>query len=200
MQSVTKYIESAQRVLIENPVLAGGLTGGLLLATLACCRSKHLKVNPAQCIVVITGCDTGFGLMTSQKLSKMGFLVVAACLTTEGVERLQGEVALAIQCNVMKQDDIVRLAEKTKELAAAKKAKVWTVVNNAGIGDGGGADRISSAAIRRVMEVNFFGTFEVTRAFLPLLKQCRDSRIINISSMAGLMGSSRMSVYCGKFR
>lgn len=198
MQSVTKYAESVQKVLIENPLLAGGLVGGVMVAAFAWCRPKHLQINPAQCIVVITGCDSGFGMMTCRKLSTMGYQVVAACLTTAGVEQLQGVAGLAIQCNVTKQEDIDRLTEKTRELAAASNAKVWAVVNNAGIADGGGADRISSALIRRVMEVNFFGVFEVTRAFLPLLKLCKDSRIINISSTAGLMGSIRRSSYCGK--
>jgi short-subunit dehydrogenase len=50
------------------------------------------------------------------------------------------------------------------------------------------------------MEVNFFALFEVTRAFLPILKKVKDSRIINICSAAGFTGSYQAGVYCGKFR
>jgi NAD(P)-dependent dehydrogenase (short-subunit alcohol dehydrogenase family) len=160
---------------------------------------RSLKVKPQECIIVITGCDTGFGLMSCHRLSKLGYLVVAACLQAQSVESLRGVVALPVQCDVTKEADIRNLVQKTEELARSRNARVWTVVNNAGIANSGCIDWVPSASCRKVMEVNFFALFEVTRAFLPLLKKVKDSRIINISSAAGFSGSYQMGVYCGEY-
>ena len=162
------------------------------------CPKRRVSIVPGQSIIVITGCDSGFGLMSCKKLSSMGYLVVAACLQDKSVEALKGIAALPIQCDITKDADLQRLVKKTKELAAAKNARVWAIVNNAGIATSGNVDLVSTKACRQVMEVNFFALFEVTRAFLPLLKQTKNSRIINISSGAGLSGFYNMGMYCGE--
>jgi hypothetical protein len=56
-------------------------------------RNKKISRHPAETIVVITGCDSGFGEMTSRALTKLGYKVVSACLTDEGVQRLQNVVS-----------------------------------------------------------------------------------------------------------
>ena len=91
------------------------------------------------------------------------------------------------------------LAQKTEDLMLRLNARLWAVVNNAGVANSGNIDWIPSASCRKVMEVNFFALFEVTRAMLPLLKRTKDSRVINISSAAGFSASYQMGVYCGKF-
>jgi NAD(P)-dependent dehydrogenase (short-subunit alcohol dehydrogenase family) len=199
MESVARYIESAKLHVLEHPLQAAAASVALLGATHYLFGSpRSLTVNPQECIIVITGCDTGFGLMSCHRLSKLGYLVVAACLQAQSVEALSGVVALPIQCDVTKEADIRNLVQKTEELARSRNARVWTLVNNAGIAKGGCIDWIPSAACRQVMEVNFFALFEVTRAFLPLLKKVKDSRIINICSAAGFTGSYQAGVYCGK--
>jgi len=197
----SRYLEKAKLYSQENPVHAGAAALAILgSAYLLLCPKRKVNIVPGQNIIVITGCDSGFGLMTSKKLSAMGYLVVAACLQDKSVEALKGVVALPIQCDITKDADVQRLLQKTKELAAAKNARVWAVVNNAGIGNSGNVDLVSSKACRLVMEVNFFALFEVTRAFLPLLKLTKNSRIINISSAAGFTGSYQLGVYCGEFQ
>lgn len=54
--------------------------------------SGKAAVDPSKQIVVITGCDSGFGEMTSRRLAVMGYHVVSACLTEEGMARLKGVV------------------------------------------------------------------------------------------------------------
>jgi 3-hydroxybutyrate dehydrogenase len=114
------------------------------------------------------------------------------------VVELESTVALSVQCDITKEADLHLLVTKVEALAKSHSARLWAVVNNAGVANSGNLDLVSSKACRQVMEVNFFALFEVTRAFLPLLKQTKDSRVINISSAAGLTGSYQMGVYCGK--
>jgi hypothetical protein len=151
-------------------------------------------------VVVITGCDTGFGLLAAQELHKQGYLVVAACLTADGCARLAGKVTKAVQCDVTSQDSLDNLAREVQNLltSTGKSNKLWAVINNAGIGLGGNIDWLTMAATRQVLEVNFFGAVATTKSFLPLLKRCKDSRIVNISSLAGLSGAQMLSAYCGK--
>lgn len=158
---------------------------------------KTIKINPAQNIVAITGCDSGFGLGVAQKLSAQGYKVVAGCLTQEGVARLNGVVALAIQCDVTKNSDITAFAEAIERYADETGTRLWAVVNNAGIPPGGLIDYISESTHRRVFEVNYFGTVAVIKELLHLLKKTKNSRIINVSSAAGIAGLPGGGPYCG---
>jgi hypothetical protein len=57
-------------------------------------RNKKVSLRPAENIIVITGCDSGFGEMTSRALAKLGFKVVSACLTDDGIQRLKNVVSI----------------------------------------------------------------------------------------------------------
>lgn len=153
------------------------------------------KITAKKNVVVITGCDTGFGEATSIRLSQMGFHVISACYSKEGAARLKDIVALAVQCDVTKEEDISSLVEQTATLLETKKLKLWGLVCNAGIGNSGAVDWISSSTFRRVLEVNLFGVVNVTKAFLPLLKQTRGARIVNLSSVAGFLPAPMMAAY-----
>jgi NAD(P)-dependent dehydrogenase (short-subunit alcohol dehydrogenase family) len=156
----------------------------------------HFNLEKEKCIVVITGCDSGFGLATAQKLHNLGYIVIAACLTSAGVDNLAGKVSLAVQCDVTKSADIADLLKATSKVVNTKNAKLWAIVNNAGIAPCGFLDWMDLSHFRKVMDVNFFAVVEMIKAFLPLLKQVKDSRIINVSSMAGLTGPVAFGAYC----
>jgi short-subunit dehydrogenase len=79
-----------------------------------------------------------------------------------------------------------------------KNLKLWGVVNNAGIVIGAFVDWASMASFRKVFEVNFFGAVVLTKLLLPLLKRTRNSRVINVSSMAGFLGGPGFSSYSCK--
>ena len=199
METVTRYIESAKNFALDNPVqVAAASVVAMGALQLLSCYQMHMHVNPQKSIIVITGCDSGFGLMSCKKLSSMGYLVVAACLQEQSVEALKSIAALPIQCDITKPDDIARLVRETETLARQTNGRVWTLVNNAGIANSGCVDWVPMSACRKVFEVNFFALFEVTQAFLPLLKKTKNSRVINISSAAGFSGSFQMGVYCGE--
>ena len=150
--------------------------------------SRRIPLN-SQMVVVITGCDSGFGLLACSRLAKEGVKVVAACLTSDGCKKVsEGSTTVkAVQCDVTKEEDVDRLVTETKKvLAGDEKLCFWAVVNNAGVAPLGYCDWLSLSTFRLAMEVNYFGTVMVTKAFLPLLKQTKQSRIINLSSIAGI--------------
>jgi NAD(P)-dependent dehydrogenase (short-subunit alcohol dehydrogenase family) len=62
----------------------------------------------------------------------MGFHVISGCYSEEGAARLKDSVALAVVCDVTKEDDIAALVEASAQLLAAKKLKLWGLVCNAG--------------------------------------------------------------------
>lgn len=146
-------------------------------------------------VVVITGCDSGFGELSSRRLAQMGYKVISGCISADGVERLKDTVALALVCDVTNEKDIQQLALQTEQYLATHDCKLWGLVNNAGIGNGGLVDVLPMETMRKVMEVNFFGVVSVTKAMLPMLKQSKDSRIVNISSIAGFLSAPCMSAY-----
>jgi dehydrogenase/reductase SDR family member 9 len=157
---------------------------------------RNAEINPAEQVVVITGCDSGFGMMAAVQLSKFRFRVIAGCLTEKGCENISAKVALAVKCDVTKEEDITRLAKEAASYCASNACKVWAVVNNAGIGPGGCMDWYSMEMYRKLLEVNLFGLIGVTKAFLPLLKRNPGARYINLSSLAGIVGGSKMTAYC----
>lgn len=154
---------------------------------------KHLETS--ELAVVITGCDTGFGNLLAKELHSLGFKVVATFLTEEGMKSLQNHVDLALKCDVTIDSDIEKLYKATDEFLNTKNLKLWAVVNNAGVGMGGYLDWLSLARFKFIMEVNFFGVLKVTKAMLPLLKRTKESRIITLSSVAGVIGGPGFGGY-----
>lgn len=119
-----------------SPRVAAFTAGvGLLLYPLLR-QQRQLRVDPSRCIVVLTGCDSGFGNMAARQLARGGHLVVAGCLTAAGAEQLkqlEPAVTATVICDVTKQDHIDRLYATVEQLLQAdKERRLWAVVNNAG--------------------------------------------------------------------
>jgi NAD(P)-dependent dehydrogenase (short-subunit alcohol dehydrogenase family) len=74
--------------------------------------------------------------------------------------------------------------------------KLDAVVHNAGVAAAGALEDVPEAEIRRVMETNFFGVVELTRAILPTFRGQASGRIVIVSSEAGFMGQPTNSIYC----
>jgi NAD(P)-dependent dehydrogenase (short-subunit alcohol dehydrogenase family) len=156
---------------------------------------SKVQIDCERHAVVITGCDSGFGEMTSRRLQIQGFHVITVCITPEGAQRLTGVVSLSIVGDVTKEKDIANLVTQVEDYLGAKKVKLWGVVCNAGIGNSGAVDWMSTQTFRKVIEVNFFGVVNVTKALLPLLKKNKGSRIVNLSSVAGFLSAPMMAAY-----
>lgn len=94
---------------------------------------KSINIVPSRSIVVITGCDTGFGELASHQLASMGYQVVSVCLTEEGAQRLSRVCALSLKCDVTNDNDVKKLSEAVTRLCDQSNHRLWCVINNAGI-------------------------------------------------------------------
>ncbi|CAH2324627.1 corticosteroid 11-beta-dehydrogenase isozyme 2 [Pelobates cultripes] len=132
-------------------------------------------------------CDSGFGKATAETLHSMGFKVIASVLNLEspGAKDLQKSCSkrmTLIQMDLTKTEDI----QKAQQIIRMQTADtgLWALVNNAGYcAHFGDAELTLESTYRACMEVNFFGTVEITKALLPLIRYAK-GRIVTVSSPA----------------
>jgi NAD(P)-dependent dehydrogenase (short-subunit alcohol dehydrogenase family) len=151
-------------------------------------------INPHGKYVLISGCDTGFGNGLAIELDKQGFNVLAGVYNPDNKDSLTkilSSRATVFQLDVTRKEDI----DAAYEMIRTKTQVLHALVNNAGIGAGGLIDWISVEFMRKMMDVNFFGHVAMTKKFLPLLIAKRDSRVVNICSVAGYLTKPGMSAY-----
>ncbi|KAF9100207.1 Retinol dehydrogenase 5 [Mortierella sp. GBA35] len=154
--------------------------------------------NSANLVVVITGCDTGFGAEIVQELyQRGGYTVYATCLTEKAVEAYKAKQSSrirAIQLDVTNQTDVDRLRAQIENECPQG---VYCVLNNAGIYAGGFFDFASEDSFQKIMDVNYMGIIRITKAMLPSLrvyaksrhtpqgKRLPRARLLTITSVAG---------------
>ncbi|MBI2542269.1 3-oxoacyl-ACP reductase FabG [Candidatus Woesearchaeota archaeon] len=151
-------------------------------------------------VAVVTGSDRGIGKGIAIALAKEGCKVVVnsykeseeAKNTVEEIKKL-GNDAIFVKANVTREADIKNLIEKVAE----KFGKLDIMVNNAGILVNGTVETLTEQDWDRQMSVNLKGVFFGTKhAVLQMKKNGVKGRIINVSSIAGLVGFPGISAYC----
>ncbi len=144
--------------------------------------------------VVITGASSGIGRSAALEFARRGANLVIAARRAEQLEDVARECrALGAKCtpvvaDVTKRDDCERLLRDAGD--------VDVLVNNAGFAI---FDAIESARpddLESMMQTNYFGTVWCTQAALPNMLARRNGTIVNVSSIAGIMGYARMGGYC----
>lgn len=148
-------------------------------------------------VVLITGCSSGFGLHTAAHLAARGCKVIATMRNLEKQSALLSEVQRrGCTVDVMRLDvtDKTTIRNTIKQIAA-KHGYVDALVNNAGCGLGGFFEDLTESEIRQLMDINFFGVQNVTREVIPLMRQRKKGKIINISSVSGFSTSPGFGAY-----
>ena len=150
--------------------------------------------NATHRIWFITGCSTGFGRELAEQLLERGDKVVATARKPAQIAEFQAkypETALVVALDVTDPASV----EAAKDAALAKFGHVDVLVNNAGYGIAGAIEEASEAEFMPVFETNVFGLIRVTRAFLPQFRKQRSGNIVNLSSIAGLIGGAGWGFY-----
>ncbi|XP_008939719.1 PREDICTED: corticosteroid 11-beta-dehydrogenase isozyme 2, partial [Merops nubicus] len=138
--------------------------------------------------LALAGCDSGFGQATARHLDAMGFRVFASVLDPQGpgaqeLRRSCSPKLTLLQMDLTKPEDIQRVLQHIQ--AHTNSTGLWGLVNNAGFNDTiADAELSPLGKFRTCMEVNFFGSLELTKGLLPLLRSA-GGRIVTVSSPAG---------------
>ena len=148
--------------------------------------------------VLITGTATGLGLETAVYLAERGFRVYASMPDLGERDALETAAARrGVKLEVLELDITDRAGiSKAVSTVVEQSGGIYGLVNNAGIALRGYFEDLSEEEIRRVFEVNVFGTMAVTRAVLPPMRAARRGRIVITTSVGGRIGSLAVSAYC----
>jgi 3-oxoacyl-[acyl-carrier protein] reductase len=148
-------------------------------------------------VAIVTGAGQGIGQGVALKLAASGAHVVAcdlneqSALQTAGQVESMGSKALGLRTNVADRTDVLHLVETTM----AEFGRIDILVNNAGIARDGLLIRMSDDDFDRVLKVNLYGAFYFCRAAGRIMAKQRSGRIINMSSVIGVMGNPGQANY-----
>jgi NAD(P)-dependent dehydrogenase (short-subunit alcohol dehydrogenase family) len=138
--------------------------------------------------VLITGCSSGFGLLTALEFARKGDHVFATMRnTSKAGELTKARDAEKLAIDVL-QLDLLDPASITKAVADAEKAgPIDVLVNNAGMELRSPIETAHEDEVRAQFETNVFGTLRVTHAVLPKMRARRSGTIVNLSSIGGIV-------------
>jgi len=146
---------------------------------------------------VITGAAGGIGRAIALSLARRGCHLALADIDEAGLAQSQAQAA-AFGVRVSRHRLDVAVPEDVAALPAqvlSAHGRVDLLVNNAGVALGGYFDQVSETDFDWVMEINFHGVVRMTRAFLPQLVASDDARIVNLSSVFGLISPPGQCAY-----
>ena len=141
---------------------------------------SYLKQNETMKKVLITGANKSIGFETAKQLLDLGYYVYLGSRDLkkgeEAARQLQSANVQAIQIDISNSQSIAEARKNIGELDV--------LINNAGISGGFPQSAITTgvAVMREVFDTNYFGTIQVTQAFIDLLKKSPEPRIVNVTS------------------
>ncbi|MBL0457827.1 SDR family oxidoreductase [Aeromonas enteropelogenes] len=142
--------------------------------------------------VLITGCSSGIGLAAAKALGEHGFTVIASARKAEDVTRLQQAGLLAVQLDLADPASIEQGAGAALALAGGR---LYGLFNNGAYGQPGALEDLPTEALREQFETNLFGWHHLIRQVLPAMLAAREGRIVQNSSVLGLVAMKYRGAY-----
>jgi len=143
-----------------------------------------MTVADANRAVLVTGCSSGIGHCLATGLAARGYRVFASARDPEDVRRLQADGLEALQLDLA---DPVSIEAAFAALRVATGERLLALINNAAYGQPGAVEDLATDVLRRQFETNLFGTHELTRLAIPLMRAQGHGHIIQVSSILGLV-------------
>ncbi len=141
----------------------------------------------------ITGGGTGIGLAAARVLAEQGVRLTLAARNFERVEEAASTLdANAVSVDVSNETSV----EAAIDAARSRFGGIDILINNAGITPSAPLHKTSLAMWNEVLAINLTGAFLCTRAALPDMIERKWGRVVNVASIAGLMGDMYISAYC----
>lgn len=142
--------------------------------------------------VLVTGASSGIGRAAALHLADLGMKVYAGVRREEDARALEADGPVtAVRLDVTSADEVAAVTGRIEA-----EGGLNGLVNNAGVYLGGALELMSDEEIESTFAVNVVGLLRVTRACLPMLRQ-GSGRIVNVSSISGLVALPGVSVYAG---
>ena len=139
-----------------------------------------------QQVIIITGASSGFGKATAEMLAAKGNTVYGLCR-----REMQDSNIKYRQCDVRNREQIATVVAQI----IAEQGRVDVLINNAGMGIGGALELATEEEIDLQMGTNFMGCVNMCQAVLPYMRKQRSGKIINLSSIGGVMGLPYQGFY-----
>ncbi len=148
-------------------------------------------------VALVTGASQGIGAACAKALAREGAIVVCTSRRTDALSEVAAAIAATGGRAVVKALDVTDpiAAQQVIECVAAELGGLHILVNNAGITDDQLFVRMKLESWRKVMATNLDGVFNVTHPAARVMLKQREGRIINISSVVGLMGNPGQANY-----
>lgn len=140
--------------------------------------------SSAEKTVLITGCSSGIGYCVAKGLQQRGYRVFATARRAESVAVLNAEGLESLQLDL---DDSASIQQAVEDILQRSGGQLYAVFNNGAFGLPGAVEDLSREAIRASFETNLFGWLELTNLLLPVMREQGHGRIIQNSSVLGLV-------------
>jgi NAD(P)-dependent dehydrogenase (short-subunit alcohol dehydrogenase family) len=187
LYDVTRPIEDEQRCIIQ-------IVGNSLIITLykskRYVKGEAIMDNFKEKVSIVTGAASGIGRALGEALAQKGAIVVLADINTEGVQEVAstltnaGGQATPVHLDVSKAEDVTNLVNRI----ADEHGRIDYIFNNAGIAIGGEVRDMNLEHWQKVIDVNLMGVIYGTIVAYSLMVSQGFGHIVNIASLAGLIG------------
>ena len=131
--------------------------------------------------VLITGCSSGIGRATAERLAGVGWKVYATARQVEAIAPLEERGCELLPLDVTDEDSMRSAVDEVER----REGVVGVLVNNAGYSQSGAVEAVSTEKVRRQFETNVFGLARMCQLVLPGMRRQGYGRIVNVSSMGG---------------
>ncbi|WED21002.1 SDR family oxidoreductase [Vibrio sp. JC009] len=142
--------------------------------------------------ILITGCSSGIGRYCAEQLHQSGYQVIASCRKSEDVEELKAQGLNCVQLDVTDPESIHNALNETLKITGGTLDALF---NNAAYGQTGAIEDLPTDALRAQFETNVFGWHELTKAVIPLMLKQGKGKIIQNSSVLGLVAMKYRGAY-----
>lgn len=149
-------------------------------------------------VAVITGAASGIGRALACRLAREKMSLALVDVDAAGLEETARQICptrIAVSTHQVDVADAKRMEEFAAEVVE-RHGRVNLLINNAGVGLLGTVEEISIEEIDWLMRINFWGVVHGVKYFLPLLRREPRARIVNLSSILGIIVAAENSAYC----